>query len=72
MIIELIIVIWIILSILTYGMHFAYFQRKYSIIAEEEYREDMAHAVLVAILSPISFWVIFFMTGFAKYGLKFK
>ena len=64
--------VWLILVILTYGMSFAYFQKEFSILSEGAYRQDMAQSVLLALFSPISTIVVFFNTGFAEHGLKFK
>lgn len=62
---------WIVCGVLTYGITFAYFQKKYPIIARESYREDMGIAVFYGLLGPIGLFVILVSSGFAKYGLKF-
>lgn len=64
------------LSILQYGIEFAYWQRKWASLADHDYSRDRRDAILGAIVtlflppvSPIMFF-LFFERG--KYGLKFK
>jgi len=66
------VVIWVICGVLAYGICFGYLQRKFPDIAEEEYRRDMGTSVLFGFGGPITLSVLFFMTGFAEHGLKFK
>ena len=61
---------WILCGILGYGIDFAYFQGKYPDKNME--REDMGQAMLMSFGGPIFLVAVFFYTGFAKYGLRFK
>ena len=69
---KLIIVIWIICGILTYGITFGYFQGGWPEISEKGYRQDMSFSVFFGLLGPIGLIISFFISGFAEYGLKFK
>lgn len=67
---------WIICSVVSFGMGFAYFQRAYPIIAKENYSEDILFAIILSIFGPISLlsnivWIkLFSIHGYQ--GLKFK
>lgn len=58
--------------IVTYGMAFAFWQGAFPSIAKEHRRRDMGEAAMMAFFSPVSTFVVFFMTGCAEYGLKFR
>ena len=69
--------IWLIVGyvvsvIFAYGSCFAFFQGKFPLIAEENYSTDLAFALLMSCLGPISI-ISGYFTGyrFKKYGLKF-
>jgi hypothetical protein len=67
------ILFWLACSALTYAMNFADFQKSFPLIAEKYYRQDMAHSVAFGlILGPIGLIVVFFTSGFAEHGLKWK
>lgn len=69
---KIILIIWIICGILTYGIHFGYFQRKYPELAEKNYKKDMGDAILFGLTGPIGLCVSFLESGMAEHGLKFK
>ena len=71
----LITVVSLLAAAIAYGLTFAYFQREFYLIADENYIVDMFISALVAILTffmVFPFIVTFFMCEKAKYGLKFK
>ena len=71
-VILLVLIIWLICGILTYGITFAYMQEEYPLVAEIGYEADRNFAILLGICGPIGLLVSFFRSGFAKHGLKFK
>ena len=66
----LFILFWIICSMLSYGFSFGYFQRKYPVLTDDDYWEDMLFSFPYGILGPTALFVIIFLKGY-KYGLKF-
>lgn len=64
-------VIWIACAILNFGIMFAFFQRKWPILAEEDYQRDYAMCAIFSILGPISL-LISLVTRTCGYGLKWK
>jgi hypothetical protein len=64
--------IWILCGILAYGIMFADSQRRYPLLANDDYREDMANSVLLGLFGPIGLLTALFSSGFARYGLKFR
>lgn len=67
------IVIWVVCAILSAGIEFAYWQGKYPEIAKDEYQEDLGVSLLRGMtMGPISLIMIFFLTGFCKYGWRLK
>ena len=67
---------YILCSFLSYGMLFAYIQRNFPSIAEQQYADDMGASILFGLVSgmlgPIGILISFLMTGFAKHGFKVK
>ncbi len=74
MITTLIILGYLTCSILTYGITFADFQAIWSKPewAEENKRHDMGVSALISLWGPIALVVTFFLSGFAKNGMRFK
>lgn len=76
---ELFIIIWLTTSItcatLAFGMSYAYWQRKYSSLAERERDTDIfgsiALSLVVAFFPPLFIFEIIWTSG-AKYGLKYS
>ena len=68
----LIVIIYIMLWFITYSGCFAYFQTEYRAIAKENYRDDMAFSMGVAIFQPFAFVAVSFYTGFYEHGFKVK
>lgn len=69
---ELIIVLYVITSVISYGGTFAHFQESYPLIAEEDYRKDMGVSILVSLIPFVGFIVSLFIAGFYEKGFKFK
>ena len=67
----LLIAAWIVSGVLAYGIDFAYFQRQFPHIAKEDYLQDMAYAMLWGLGGALTMSIGFFLSGFAKHGLKF-
>ncbi len=76
----LIVAMWLVGVILTYGLMFAYLQGRFYLIAEEGYKVDAIFSLIVSLFAPFSSiaWLLFI--GFIKlrdgeqvyYGFKFK
>lgn len=68
------IIIYIIIGTVTYGIEFGYLQRKYPICAKFDYSEDKNSSVLSGILWPILFIVEYkdIVNKFKTTGMKFK
>ena len=58
-------------SVLAFGLTFAYFQRRWPTIAEEQYTKDRAFAFFLSLYGPIALIVVLYR-GRLKYGIKFK
>jgi len=66
----LVIAIWALCSILHYGIWMAYFQKRYSLIADETYREDVFMGLATSICGPVSLIISLSLFG-TKYGVMF-
>jgi hypothetical protein len=65
-------ILYAIPAAVAYGLNFAYFQRKYWAISDEDYYFDMAISVFIGITWPIGIIAFLIMAGTVKYGLKFR
>ena len=63
---------WLVCSILTYGITLAYFQREYYLISEQGYVGDVLFAIFLSLTGPFGLLVSYWLSGFARNGLKFK
>ena len=71
-----IIILWIGQAVLIYGMEFAYWQREYPVLAEDNYdvdKEDALISAVFALLCPVVLllgaWIMF---DYGRHGIKFK
>jgi hypothetical protein len=70
--------VWLLFSVISYGMMFAYCQRHFPTIADEWYREDMSMSIWCACFGPIGFISVIIANYVDsggnpfRYGLKFK
>jgi len=64
-------VFWILCGIISYGLNFAYYQREYSRLAQEDYNWDKRICIFLSLFGPINLVPITIFGNF-KYGLKFK
>lgn len=60
-----------------YAISFAYFQRKFALIAKKNYKADRNYSIFLSILSlvtgPVFFLTLYFwLSKRAVYGLKWK
>ena len=69
------IAVWLVCSVLTFGLSFAYFQRKYPYTAESNYKEDFGFCFTLGLLGPlafIAFLILVLVENKGKlYGFKF-
>jgi hypothetical protein len=63
--------LYIISGVLTFGMVFAHFQRKFPTIAKRHIAEDRRLALLGALI-PFSLLVALIITDAARHGLKYR
>lgn len=64
-------VLWIACSVLEYGLYFAYYQRKWPSIANENRLSDRFLAALIALIGPIGLLATL-ITGQFGYGLQYR
>ena len=64
-------IIYLVTIILSYGVTFAFIQRKWPVLAEADYAEDMAFSALFAMLGPCMLLATIFLCERYKYGIKF-
>ena len=67
-----VLIIWVFFGVLGYAVTFAYFQHEWPDSAKTDYREQMGSAAFIGLFGPIGLIIVFFATGFAKHGLKFR
>lgn len=66
---------WIACGVLAYGIAFAAHQRSDDYLPHTRAawrRRNMALSVFIGLFGPIGLMIIYFVTGFAEHGLKFK
>ena len=69
----IIIVIYIVSSMLSYGIHFAHLQAQSNqYFREQYYKKDRNVSALLSVAGPLSLVAALTMTGFAKNGIKLK
>jgi len=62
---------WVICGVLAYGLSFAYFQRNWPSIAEQEYYSDMLFSIFIGVLGPIGLLSVI-LNDEDTCGFKFK
>jgi hypothetical protein len=71
-----VILLYIVGYFLLAGIEFAFYQRAFPMLAEEQYRTDLIHAYLFATLSVLGLIIIlsadYRRKAFYEHGLKFK
>lgn len=64
---------WLLCGFIHLGIWVAYCQNEYAIIAEEDYRKDLFVGIFLSIIAaPLVLIIMFFWTGFVKYGWSLK
>lgn len=63
-------VAWVACAIPNYGMLFAYFQRKFTLIAEEYYVNDMVFSIVVSLVFGPFGLVATLISRFYRHGFK--
>ncbi len=60
-------------AVISAGIGFAMAQGEFKVIAKEKYREDLGFAWLYSLtFGPLALLIFFFLSGFCKYGIKWK
>lgn len=62
--------IWIVCGILHYGIYLAYLQRKFPLIAKEQYETDVMLVLALSLLGPFSLLLAIIGREY-RYGIKF-
>ena len=69
----LLVLFWIICGVASYGLMFAFFQRKYKSLAEEDYKKDRLEFFLLSLSGPINLIaVLYIIYNYGFYGFKFR
>lgn len=70
----LFIMFWGVCGVLSYGLGFAYWQRKWPNLAKEDYEHDRRWSAFLALLGPFTLIAYFVNAGYSggKYGFKWK
>jgi hypothetical protein len=65
---------WAFCGMFAYAITFGHLQNnpRWHSLAKEEYRKDLAFAVFAGLFGPIALFVVYFFTGFAQHGLKWR
>ena len=63
--------VWVVCGVLSYGLNFAFFQRKFPTLADEEYARDLRFAVITSFLGPVALFANLCACGI-KHGLKWR
>ncbi len=71
MIFVIIATLWIACGVLAYGLTLAFFQRKFPLIAADDYWDDVLFAVFIGTLGPIGLFTAL-VSGGTKHGVKWK
>lgn len=67
------ILFWVICGAFDYAFSFAYFQRKYTLIAAEQYASQRRHCIGMALGGPIALLAsLYAFDGAFSYGLKWR
>jgi hypothetical protein len=64
--------LWLLCGVITYGGLFAHLQNKYPALAKDEYRGDRRYALLPSLCGPFGLLTIALATRCFKEGLKFS
>lgn len=70
----LICLVWLVFSVLCYGLSFAHFQRNFPFLANSEYWSDLTFCLIMSIMGPISliaFIAANYSCGYNLRGFKF-
>jgi hypothetical protein len=70
--IAMVVALWLICGVITYGGLFAHLQNKYPARAADEYRGDRSYSVVPSLFGPFGLITVAFATRFFKYGFKFS
>lgn len=63
---------WLISGVLTYGILFAFFQRRYPLISERDYKIDMTISFAMGLLlGPVGLGCVLIAVKYNKHGPKF-
>ncbi len=68
----IILVGWVIPGIFTVGMMVAYFQKKYPLIAQEEYGRDLRDGIFTAFWGIYGLTATIYFTWGAGYGMQWR
>lgn len=68
----MIIIVYLIFAVLTYGITLGYFQKRWPTVADMSYEKDMCFAIFLSLFQPAGLIMSFVLSNFCKYGLKFR
>jgi hypothetical protein len=64
--------VWLACGIVNYGLMFAYFQRKFPSIADEQYWSDVTFATTAVVTGPICLLASLVVCEPFRYGFKWR
>lgn len=67
----LLLLIWIVSGILSYGYLLAWYQKRWPLLAHRGYREDVSLCLLYGLFGPISLLMVWITRAY-RYGLMFR
>jgi hypothetical protein len=70
--IAIVVAMWLLCGVLTYGGLFAHLQYKYPSLAEDDYRGDRSYSLVSAFFGPFGLITVALATRFFKDGFKFS
>jgi hypothetical protein len=68
----IVVALWLLCGILTYGGLFAHLQTQYPARAADEYRRDRSYAIIPSLFGPFGLLTVVLATRCFKYGFKFS
>ena len=68
----MVVTLWLLCGVITYGGLFAHLQKKYPAQAEDEYRGDRSYSIVPSLFGPFGLLAVALATRCFKDGFKFS
>lgn len=66
---------WVVCGVFAYGLHFAFTQRQWPMLAEHDYTKDRLKALMYGLIGPMGLFIVvvtIWLCGYRPHGLKFR